>query len=336
MPLRLRSVAFSIPLILSLPASRARAGDFVPPPANTVTHYYETAMPCKLDEVAKSRVVCKGDLLENKTLRELSILRNTIYARYGWGGYRKPWLKAYFDSQPWFKKNDKFSYKLLSDADRKNAHFIGVREQAFPEDELEWMKSDVYARHGKVWADVPEWKLKSGKTLKACSVPKDVGPEDDYDDSSIASSKDCHYRQLKWYKPDRAFKDEQLTADDKIELGLLARAMGGFALDEEKREKTSQSLDRIVSVSELRQLSVRDLRLLRNTIYARRGRPFKSQVLRDHFEGMSWYKVDAGYTDKLLTKNDQRNIALIHSVENEFGGPLTDEDWLTEPAVDGA
>ena len=51
---------------------------------------------------------------------------------------------------------------------------------------------------------------------------------------------------------------------------------------------------------------------------------------------MSWYKVDAAYTDKLLSANDVRNIALIKSVENEFGGPLSDEDWLTEPAIDGA
>ena len=51
---------------------------------------------------------------------------------------------------------------------------------------------------------------------------------------------------------------------------------------------------------------------------------------------MEWYKIAHGYTDKLLSANDMRNIALIKSVENEFGGPLSDEDWLTEPAVDGA
>ena len=51
---------------------------------------------------------------------------------------------------------------------------------------------------------------------------------------------------------------------------------------------------------------------------------------------MEWYKQRPDYSDKLLTKNDVRNIALIRSVENEFGGPLSDEDWLTEPATDGA
>ena len=59
-------------------------------------------------------------------------------------------------------------------------------------------------------------------------------------------------------------------------------------------------------------------------------------MLRDHFSRMSWYKVNDGYSDKLLSANDVRNIALIKSVENEFGGPLSDEDWLIEPATDGA
>ena len=83
-------------------------------------------------------------------------------------------------------------------------------------------------------------------------------------------------------------------------------------------------------------LSLRDLRLLRNTIYARRGRTFKSLVIRDHFKGMDWYKPRADYDDKLLSRNDVRNIGLIKTVENELGGPLTDEDWLTEPVSDGA
>ena len=331
---RLFAIAGTASALACCPVS-ARAGDFVPPAAASVKGYFETVMPCKLDEVAKSRVVCKGDLLEGKTLRELSILRNTIYARYGWDGYRKPWLKAHFNSQPWFRKNDKFSYKLLSDADRKNAHFIGVREQAFHQDDLEWMKADLYARHGKVWNDVPEWKLANGKTVKQCSVPKSVAADFEYDDFTLANSKDCHYRQLKWYRANPAYKDA-LDADDRVELGLIQRSMGSFALDDDAREKAGNGLDKVLPVADLRQLSLRDLRLLRNTIYARRGRTFKSQVLRDHFEGMTWYSANAGYSDKLLTKNDERNIALIKSVENEFGGPLSDEDWLTEPAVDGA
>src|SRR5215831_3023549 len=114
-------------------------------------------MPCKIERELRAVVKCDGKLLESKSLRELSILRNTIYARYGWDGYRKPWLREYFHSQPWFKANSKFAYKQLTETDRKNAHFVGVREQSFREDELQKMRDDIYAHHGKVWDDKPEW-----------------------------------------------------------------------------------------------------------------------------------------------------------------------------------
>jgi hypothetical protein len=276
-------------------------------------------------------VVCKGGQLEHKTLRELSILRNTIYARYGWDGYRKTWLRDYFHAQPWFKANPKFSYKVLSDADRKNAHYVATAEQSLTSDDLRVMRDDVYARHGKIWNDKPEYHVK-GKAVRACKTPK--GAEES--DLDTFDSRDCRYAKVKWYAGNAAYSDALLTNDDKVELGLIDRASGSFSLDDESRGKSEAGLDRVLAPAELRQLSLRDLRLLRNTIYARRGRPFKSQILRDHFEGMSWYKVADGYSDKLLSANDVRNIALIKSVENEFGGPLSDEDWLTEPATDGA
>lgn len=315
--------------------ARTRADEpYTPAPADKVPNYFAQPMPCKISRDMRTEVRCDGKLLESKSLRELSILRNTIYARYGWDGYRKPWLRAYFHAQPWFKPNPKFSYKQLGDVDRKNAHFIGVREQSLTDVELGKMRDDIFARYGKMWSDKPEWTLKNGKSVKQCSKPK--GAElSDYDDID-ASFPACRYAKAKWYKPDPNFSPSKISDDDKIELGLLSRAMGQFALDDETRGKSESSLDRTLSLEEVRQLSLRDLRLLRNTIYARRGRSFKSEILRDHFSGMEWYKARPDYTDKLLTANDVRNIALIKSVENELGGPLSDEDWLTEPATDGA
>ena len=332
---RLVALVLAVAALVGADTRDTRADEpFMPAPADKVPDYFAQPMPCKLSREFRLVVICDGKLLESKSLRELSILRNTIYARYGWDGYRKPWLRAYFHAQPWFKPNPKFSYKQLADADRKNAHFIAVREQSLTDVELGKMRDDIYAHYGKVWPEKPEWTLKSGKTVKQCSKPRGAEPSD-YDDIDAAFPA-CRYAKAKWYKPDPNFSPSKIGDDDKIELGLLSRAMGQFALDDESRGKTEGSLDRALTLEEVRQLSLRDLRLLRNTIYARRGRTFKSEILRDHFSGMEWYKPVPDYTDKLLTKNDVRNIAMIHSVENELGGPLSDEDWLTEPATDGA
>jgi hypothetical protein len=328
------------PLGLSLLSSAALAADaFVPAPAEQVTLYSATPLPCHINQEARTVVTCKDadgkDLLANKTLREMAIMRNTIFARYGWDGYRKEWLRNYFHGQPWFKPNPKFGYKLLNDADKKNVHFIATKENSFTTDELRNMTDSVYARRGKVWHDTPRWKLRSGKVVARCSAP-DESEGAEIVEGEEGYSHDCAFEGLAWYKPNKGYSEALLSADDRIELGLLSRAQGSFALDGQKLDDASASLDRILTVAELRQLSLRDLRYLRNTIYARRGRAFKSKVLQEHFQDMSWYRVDDQYTDAKLTANDNRNIKMIRSVEDELGGPLHDEDWLIDPATDGA
>ncbi len=332
-------------LLLALPAAaqgkKAKAGAYVPPPAEQVPGYSAKVMPCEIiEELIPPRVTCEEGLLEGKSLRELSLQRNTIFARYGWAGFRKPWLREHFQKQPWFKPNPKFTYKLLSDADRKNVHFIAVREQSFTERELRHMEDTIYARAGRVWNDVYEWRLKDGRTVRSCEEPKEPLDEDEGCSGwhcEGTESRDCTFREQPWYRPDPKFSEDKLSAEARIDLGLISRALGGFASDTGKLEKGAQAtLDRVLSLKELRQLSLRDLRLLRNTIYARRGRPFKSKVLQAHFKAMSWYQEDPTYTDARLTETDKRNIALIRTVEDEFGGPLKDEDWLIDPATDAA
>jgi hypothetical protein len=320
----------------SLLAIDTRADEpYTPPPSQSVSNYWAQPLPCKIERDGLTHVTCTDRLLESKSLRELSIMRNTIFARYGWDGYRKKWLHDYFHAQPWFKPNPKFSYKQLNDVDRKNAHLIGAREQSLTDVDLRRMRDDLFARYGKIFNDTPEWTLKDGRTVKSCKEPKNAEPGQ-YEGDPNNDYAACRLARAKWYKPNPSFNEGMIGADDKIELGLIARAMGEFALDEETRGKSESSLDRQLTLAELRQLSLRDLRLLRNTIYAKRGRTFKSEILRDHFNGMDWYKAREDYRDKLLGRIDQRNIASIRTIENELGGPLTDEDWLTEPATDGA
>jgi hypothetical protein len=81
-----------------------------------------------------------------------------------------------------------------------------------------------------------------------------------------------------------------------------------------------------LTLDDLKDLSRRDLRILRNTVFARHGRPFNTATMRDWFERMAWYRVDPKYTDKRLTKVDLDNIKLIRSVENSIGGAETEEE----------
>jgi len=115
-----------------------------------------------------------------------------------------------------------------------------------------------------------------------------------------------------------------------VELRLLSsrlgRWVGGASVAAAARSPLEDPslLDKMLNVKQLEKLSRRDLRLLRNTVYARRGRQFKSDLLDNYFGSMEWYHVDPTFTEDRLTAIDKKNIAIVQSVEATLGGPLTD------------
>ena len=205
----------------------------------------------------------KPEDLEDRTLRELQLMRNTIYARVG-NKFRKQWLNDYFSAQPWYHPLDKMDESKLTALDRKNAEIIAKFDAAITRDELLSRQGDL------VTTKTPEEKIE--KRLIAIRLGKWVGSDED-----------------------------QPTALEDPTL-----------------------LDKQLTVDQLKDFSRRDLRLLRNLIYARRGRPFTSDVLKSYFQSVEWYKPDPKYTDARLTSIDKRNITVIRSVEDQLGGPLTD------------
>ena len=223
------------------------------------------------------REITRADLA-GRTLRELSLMRNTIYAR-AHNPFRKKWLNDYFSAQPWYRPEKRMDESKLSELDRKNAAIIVEYEVSLPRAEL--------AEHEKA--------LQAKKKA-----------------------------------------DGKLSTEDAIELSLLNQTLGESVEEAENNEEATPSLDpRILNsqltLEQLSDYSRRDLRLLRNTVYARRGRVFKSKILQDYFKRKGWYKPDPKYTDTRLTDLDNRNIKIIMSLEEELGGPLTeseDKNWF--------
>lgn len=215
--------------------------------------------------------------LEGRTLRELTLLRNTIYARAG-QSFRKPWLDRHFRQFDWYAPRDQPDLKTLTPTDYANAQAIVNHEESLPRATLEAMQKDLLA------------KKAAGKA----------------------------------------------TAEDDIEIELLAVHLGGWTGEPELKPvdlsplADPDQLDGLLAANQLATLSLRDLRMLRNTIYARRGRPFRSSLLQYYFADMDWYTPDETYSDAKLTAIDRKNIRLIQSVEKANGGPLTDYEHKVE------
>lgn len=76
-------------------------------------------------------------------------------------------------------------------------------------------------------------------------------------------------------------------------------------------------LHRRLTSADIKNKTPHQLRLMRNEIYARKGRPFDNAWLRHYFFCQPWYKPNPAYSDALLTATDWANIRLLLSAEKQ-------------------
>lgn len=76
-------------------------------------------------------------------------------------------------------------------------------------------------------------------------------------------------------------------------------------------------LDSKLTAEDLKDFDKAQLRLMRNAVYARHGRTFKSVDLQSLWNCYTWYKPNKNYSDELLTEVDKYNIELIQKFESK-------------------
>jgi serine/threonine-protein kinase len=72
---------------------------------------------------------------------------------------------------------------------------------------------------------------------------------------------------------------------------------------------------RLLTENDLRVASKEELRILRNTIFAKHGRKFVSKDLQDYFGTKEWYHPQYKEVDHLLNNIEKKNIAFIQKHE---------------------
>ena len=81
-----------------------------------------------------------------------------------------------------------------------------------------------------------------------------------------------------------------------------------------------ESGTKLLSTSDLQGLSVQQLRIARNEIYARHGRTFKDAELQNYFASCSWYKRNSAYNyaneNSNLNSIEKQNIITIKNYED--------------------
>jgi hypothetical protein len=246
-------------------------------------------------------------------LENLKLMRGIVFGRHG-RLFKDAEIKVYLEAQGWFKINPNFSNADLNDLERQNLDVIRVAEaskhvtvqpgdmrlwrtRALTPKKLgthsgaEWLvlRSEIEAIHGKRFAE--PWLQK-------------------------------YFEERYWYKANDQFNPKQLSALEQKNLITIAEAQkrsrkialapGDMELFEGKP----------ISAQMLHGLSLNELRLLRNEIYARHGRQFQAVWLSQYFYSQPWYAPDDNFKDEQVSGFDKQNVETIVAFENKIHDDL--------------
>ena len=279
-----------------------------------------------LKEVDFTKTSLKQAQIQKLTLEDLKLLRGIVFGRHG-RVFKDGDIKAYLDEQPWYKPNPDFNNTMLNDVERRNLDLIRIAEAAKhptiqPGDMRYWRDRQITARKlGK--HSGAEWKVLLAE-VEAIHGKR-------FDDEPWLQQ---YFEERYWYFPSDKYDAKKLTAIERKNLEMLSGA--------QKRQRKVALLpgdmqffeNKAITEQMLHGLSLHELRLLRNEVYARHGRMFRAEWLQQYFFFQPWYTPDENFKDEELSGNDKLNVESIVKYENKIHQELSTKP-ITQAVLEG-
>ncbi len=241
------------------------------------------------------------DNIGSYTAAEWRVLIAEIEAIHGKIFADEEWLQKYFDERYWYKRNPNYSTAVLNETERKNLEMllsekskgrntaisIGDMENfqtvALREDLLKGLSMmELRMIRNEIWA-------RRGRKFETPGIRQ-------------------YFEWRDWYKP---LKDQK-----KVKLGDVETQNVNLILAQEAKIREKLSTE-VLTEDALFDLFTEDLRVLRNEIYARRGRIFKDAELQKYFAAQSWYLPNPDFKDEQLSDIEFQNLAAIKKAEEQ-------------------
>ena len=244
------------------------------------------------------------------SLDDLKFIRGIVFGRHG-RIFKDYDIKQYLASQPWYKPNSEFRNSMLNNMERRNLDVIRDAEarkhpQVEPGD-MRFYRTRLLTPRKLGQHTGGEW------TVLAAEVEAIHGKR--FDDIAWLQQ---YFDDRYWYKPADRYDPKQLTDVERKNLNMIVAAhkkLRRVALSPGDMELFENKL---LSEAMLHGLSLHELRLLRNEIYARHGRVFRTGWLQQYFSSQSWYEPKEEFKDEELSGSDKQNVELIVAYENKL------------------
>jgi hypothetical protein len=274
-----------------------------------------------LRQIDFSKTSLKQTQIRNLTLEDLKLLRGIVFGRHG-RVFKDFDIKSYLEEQPWFKPNPDFRNSMLNDIERRNLDLIRMAEAAKHE--------TIQPGDMRYWRDRPITARKLGKhsgaEWKVLLAEVEAIHGKRFDDEPWLQQ---YFEERYWYFPDEKYDAKKLTPIERKNLSMLS--------DAQKKQRKVALLpgdmeffeDKSITEQMLHGLSLHELRLLRNEIYARHGRMFRAEWLQQYFFFQPWYAPDEKFKDDQLSGNDKLNVETIVKYENRIHQELSTKPIAT-------
>ena len=260
--------------------------------------------------------------LKNLNEMQLKYLRGIVFGKHG-RVFDEEAIQKWLKTRPWYKPDPSYKVTVLNDNERTNMDAIKeaewhthktvepgdlkfyrtkaiTTEQFGDHTSIEWliMRAEIEAIHGRRFDDQP-WLQK-------------------------------FFEERYWYHPSANYMPGQLNEFERKNMATIAEAQkkqrklalapGDMGLFEETP----------ISAELLKGLGLYELRLLRNEVYARKGKKFHTAWLQRHFEDEDWYKPLKDFREPKLSAVEQKNIDTIVAVERRIHDELTTKAVSTD------
>lgn len=273
-----------------------------------------------------SKTSLKQAQVQKLTIEDLKLLRGIVFGRHG-RVFKDLDIKSYLEEQSWYKPSPDFKNSILNDIERRNLDLIRIAEAAKhetiqPGDMRYWRGRQIPARKlGK--HSGAEWKVLLAE-VEAIHGKR-------FDDEPWLQQ---YFEERYWYSASDKYDAKKLTAIERKNIDILSGA--------QKRQRKVALLpgdmqffeNKAITEQMLHGLSLHELRLLRNEVYARHGRMFRADWLQQYFFFQPWYMPDDNFKDEQLSGNDKLNVETIVKYENKIHQELSTKP-ITQALLEG-
>jgi len=239
------------------------------------------------------------DNLYAETPSDWRIMIAEIEAIHGKRFDDEPWLQKYFEERYWYKPNANYNASVLTEIERKNLEKLNAKRN---EDRSVAIAVGDMDRFQNVL--LTEDLLKNLTMNDLRSIRNEFWARRGRKFITPGYKQMFEWRD--WYKPEKDQTKVKLNQIEEQNVKLIE------AQEAKIREKISSEP---ITNEMVEDLFVEDLRVLRNEIYAKRGRVFKDPTLQKYFEAQSWYKPNPDFKDESLSETESKNLAVIKQVE---------------------